>query len=187
MKRITYILFTLLLSSCFYDAVYNFDKEDLAWMEPYDKRDTIIFASEEGMDTMIVDNKTLHDDHNALFVPNEATSVYNANGYIQNVVFHNKAHFECKLMIVKKNEKVMKLYLLFKERALKFVELLWMGLNMMMPLLWMIVIPNLYTMLSIIAIISSGANQKACYSTNIGMEKSIRFTRSYSIRERIEQ
>ena len=60
MKRITYILFTLLLSSCFYDAVYNFDKEDLAWMEPYDKRDTIIFASEEGMDTMIVDNKTLH-------------------------------------------------------------------------------------------------------------------------------
>ena len=122
MKRITYILFTLLLSSCFYDAVYNFDKEDLAWMEPYDKRDTIIFASEEGMDTMIVDNKTLHDDHNALFVPNEATSVYNANGYIQNVVFHDKAHFECKLMIVKKNEKVMELYLLFKERALMFVD-----------------------------------------------------------------
>ena len=50
-----------------------------------------------------------------------------------------------------------------------------MGLNMMMPLLWMIVIPNLYTMLSIIVIISSGANQKACYSTNIGMVKFIRF------------
>ena len=52
MKNIIYILLTLLLSSCFYEAVYNFDKEDLAWMEPYDKRDTIIFASEEGMDTM---------------------------------------------------------------------------------------------------------------------------------------
>ena len=90
--------------------------------DPYEKRDTMIFASEEGMDTMIVDNKTLHDDHNVLFVPDEGTSVYNANGHIQNVVFHNKAHFECELMIVKKNEKVMKLYLLFKERALKFVD-----------------------------------------------------------------
>ena len=74
MKNIPYILLTLLLSSCFYEAVYNFDKEDLAWMEPYDKRDTIIFASEEGVDTMIVDNKTLHDDHNVLFVPDEGTS-----------------------------------------------------------------------------------------------------------------
>ena len=122
MRNKSLILFgTLLFSSCLYKAWYNFEGDDLAWMEPYKERDTVVFASSSGMDTMIVNKVTLNNSH-PLFVPNEGTSVYNANGYIESIMFHNKAHYECELTIVKRKDDLMEVYLLFKERALMFVN-----------------------------------------------------------------
>lgn len=122
MRNKSLILFgTLLFSSCLYKAWYNFEGDDLAWMEPYKERDTVVFASSSGMDTMIVNKVTLNNSH-PLFVPNEGTSVYNAHGYIESIMFHNKAHYECELTIVKRKDDLMEVYLLFKERALMFVN-----------------------------------------------------------------
>jgi len=122
MRNKSLILFgTLLFSSCLYKAWYNFEGDDLAWMEPYKERDTVVFASSSGMDTMIVNKVTLNNSH-PLFVPNEGTPVYNANGYIESIMFHNKAHYECELTIVKRKDDLMEVYLLFKERALMFVN-----------------------------------------------------------------
>lgn len=195
MRNKSLILFgTLLFSSCLYKAWYNFEGDDLAWMEPYKERDTVVFASSSGMDTMIVNKVTLNNSH-PLFVPNEGTSVYNAHGYIESIMFHNKAHYECELTIVKRKDDLMEVYLLFKERALMFV-------NQNELHLTNVVVNGIEyddavivddsnsapgTMLAIVVTISSGANLKDCLNINTIMVKYIRFTRSYHIRERIEQ
>ena len=123
-KFLFVLLGTFLFSSCLYDAVYNLDADELVWLEPYKQRDTVVFVSEEGkgMDTMIVYNKTLYNDHHALFAPNEGTSVYNANGFVESTVFHGTEHFESVVHINKEKEDLMQVYLEFKERCLMFAD-----------------------------------------------------------------
>ena len=124
MKKMLFVFMgTLLFSSCLYEAVYILDADDLEWMEPYKQRDTMVFVSEDcnSMDTMIVDVKRLNNDHHAMFVPNEGTSVYNANGYFECTMFHDTEHFECGLLITKEKEDEMLVHLEFKERVLMFV------------------------------------------------------------------
>lgn len=123
-KFLFVLLGTFLFSSCLYDAVYNLDADELVWLEPYKQRDTVVFVSEQGkdMDTMIVDNKTLYNDHHALFRENEGSSVYTANGFYECTVFHHAGHFECGLLITKQKEDLMQVYLEFKERCLMFAD-----------------------------------------------------------------
>lgn len=123
-KALFFFMGAFSLSSCLYEAVYLLDTNNLIWIEPYEKRDTVLFFSEKskGMDTMIVDNKTLYNDHHALFREDEGTSVYNANGFYECTVFHNAGHFECELLITKEKEDLMQVYLEFKERRLMFAD-----------------------------------------------------------------
>ena len=90
----------LLVSSCQYSAVYTLNNEDLSWMSPYKKGDTVLFVSSDKVDTMIVDEFILHNSPPSI-VPNEGTSIYYANGKIENMFSHQGIHFSSSLFVGK--------------------------------------------------------------------------------------
>lgn len=51
----------LALTSCVYEAVYHLTNEDITWMEAYNQGDSILFSSDQGIDTMIINKKIIHD------------------------------------------------------------------------------------------------------------------------------
>ena len=63
MNKLVLILIpsVLLFTSCIYTAMYHFSNSDLEWLSPYEQGDTVLFSSSEGMDTMIVEEKKMHD------------------------------------------------------------------------------------------------------------------------------
>ncbi len=89
MKKIIYILLTLtLFTSCLYEAMYFLTDKDLEWMAPYEKGDTILFQSSNGMDTMTIDEITLYNDDNP-WRENEGTSVFNGNSTVKYTILHS--------------------------------------------------------------------------------------------------
>ncbi|NLV53192.1 MAG: hypothetical protein GXY64_07990 [Bacteroidales bacterium] len=56
MKRILPILLTsiLLISSCKYTVVHLFSDKELEWMDAYSDGDTILYTSDNVVDTMLV-------------------------------------------------------------------------------------------------------------------------------------
>lgn len=119
MKKIIYtILGTFLLTSCLYDAMYFLSDKDMEWMAPYSTNDTIIFASSRGQDTMIVESKTLHNDHWP-FVQNEGTNMYLGNASIEYSIRHDGELLKGEIVIIKKEEDCLYVGILFGNRHYK--------------------------------------------------------------------
>jgi hypothetical protein len=109
-KILLFFLEALLLSSCFYDAVYNFDKEDLAWMDPYEQGDTVLFKSEHHMDTMFVKEAYLYNS-TSRFMRNEASSVFNANAGFECILRHGNQLIRCRYGFIKRKEDELSVYM----------------------------------------------------------------------------
>ena len=93
MKKGIYILLTItLFTSCMYDAMYFLTDEDLEWMAPYEKGDTILFQSSNGIDTMTIDEITLYNDDNP-WRENEGSSTYMGNSAFKYTIKHSS--FAC--------------------------------------------------------------------------------------------
>ncbi|MBR1519618.1 MAG: hypothetical protein IJ635_00060 [Bacteroidaceae bacterium] len=102
-KAFSLVLSMFLVLSCQYSAVYTLNNEDLSWMSPYKKGDTVLFVSSDKVDTMIVDEFILHNSPPSI-VPNEGTSIYYANGKIENIFFHQGGHFSSSLYVGKEDK-----------------------------------------------------------------------------------
>ena len=109
-KILLFFLEALLLSSCFYDAVYNFDKEDLAWMDPYEQGDTVLFKSGHHMDTMFVKEAYLYNS-TSRFMRNEASSVFNANAGFECILRHGNQLIRCRYGFIKRKEDELSVYM----------------------------------------------------------------------------
>lgn len=82
MKKIVLLLTICLTASCVYKNMYNFEESDLDWMSPYNEGDTIKLDTNIGIDTLIIDTKTLENTNNP-FVPNEGVLWDDYNAYIE--------------------------------------------------------------------------------------------------------
>ena len=110
MKKTIFILLTLLLSSCLYEAMYFLTDEDLEWMAPYEKGDTILFQSSNGMDTMTIDEITLYNDDNP-WRENEGTSVYMGNCFSEFTIRHSGEMIDGCFCVIKKDSIRLGVYL----------------------------------------------------------------------------
>jgi len=119
MKKIVCILLTMtLFASCLYDAMYFLTDKDLEWMAPYKQGDTVLFQSSGGIDTMIVESKTLHNDHWP-FVQNEGTDMYLGNASIKYGIQHDGELLKGDIVIIKKEEDCLYLGIHFGNRHYK--------------------------------------------------------------------
>ena len=119
MRRIWPIsILSILLVSCIYDAMYFLSDKDMEWMAPYSTNDTIIFTSSRGQDTMIVESKTLYNDHWP-FVQNEGTDMYLGNASIKYGIQHGGELLKGDIVIIKKEEDCLYLGIHFGNRHYK--------------------------------------------------------------------
>jgi len=105
-----FFLEALLLSSCFYDAVYNFDSDDLTWLSPYEQGDTVLFKSGHHMDTMFVKEAYLYNS-TSRFMRNEASSVFNANAGFECILRHGNQLIRCRYGFIKRKEDELSVYM----------------------------------------------------------------------------
>lgn len=118
MKKIIYILLTItLFTSCLYEAMYFLTDKDLEWMTPYEKGDTILFQSSNGMDTMTIDEITLYNDDNP-WRENEGTSVYMGNSAFKYTIRHHRETIDGKFLIVKEDSSRLSISLRLNRRHL---------------------------------------------------------------------
>ena len=87
------IIFTLLAIVFLHPFVYwkfsHLSDDDLTWMEPYEERDTVLFSSPSGMDTLVVKEKPLYNSYWP-FVMNEGEdNYYTANGSLKYDIKHD--------------------------------------------------------------------------------------------------
>ena len=115
MKNIPYILLTLLLSSCFYDAMYFLTDKDLEWMAPYEQGDTILFLSSNGIDTMTIDEITLYNDDNP-WRENEGTSTFMGNSSFKYTIRHHDELVDGDFCVFKEDSMRLSLYLNLRRR-----------------------------------------------------------------------
>lgn len=79
MKKILFIISAcLMLISCIYTEITHLSESDLAWMSVYNVNDSVLLASQEEVDTLIILNKTIYNSLNP-FRENEGFSKYKAN------------------------------------------------------------------------------------------------------------
>ena len=106
----------LLLTSCFYDKMYNFDDDELAWMSPYEEGDTILFCSDSGnRDSLIIDYKRINNSKSP-FMQNEGFDVFNAGGIYKSNLIHNHIPLGFEFQISKKGLKSLFIYIFFSDR-----------------------------------------------------------------------
>ena len=105
MKKIIYFLFTIMLfSSCLYEKMSHLSDDDLTWMEPYEERDTVLFSSPSGMDTLVVKEKPLYNSYWP-FVMNEGEdNYYTANGSLKYDIKHDGKSVEGWSFILKEHD-----------------------------------------------------------------------------------
>ena len=116
MKKTIFILLTLaLFSSCLYEAMYFLTDEDLEWMAPYEKGDTILFQSSNGMDTMTIDEITLYNDDNP-WRENEGTSTFMGNSSFMYTIRHSDEVIDGDFCIIKEDSMRLSLYLNLRRR-----------------------------------------------------------------------
>ena len=118
MKKYVFILIpsVVLFTSCIYTAMYHFSNSDLEWLSPYEQGDTVLFSSSEGMDTMIVEEKKMHDYY-LPFMANEASTEMHALGCITNKVKHNGESLSNDLIIVKETADRLRVDFIFYFRS----------------------------------------------------------------------
>ena len=118
MKKSVFILIpsVVLFTSCIYTAMYHFSNSDLEWLSPYEQGDTVLFSSSEGMDTMIVEEKKMHDYY-LPFMANEASTEMHALGCISNEILHKGSFVDNTLVIVKENTNRLRVDYLFDFRG----------------------------------------------------------------------
>ena len=116
MKKTIFILLTLaLFSSCLYEAMYFLTDEDLEWMAPYEKGDTILFQSSNGIDTMTIDEITLYNDDNP-WRENEGTSTFMGNSSFMYTIRHSDEVIDGDFCIIKEDSMRLSLYLNLRRR-----------------------------------------------------------------------
>ena len=115
MKKTIFILLTLLLSSCFYEAMYFLTDKDLEWMAPYEQGDTILFLSSNGIDTMTIDEITLYNDDNT-WRENEGTSTFMGNSSFKYTIRHHDELVDGDFCVFKEDSMRLSLYLNLRRR-----------------------------------------------------------------------
>ena len=115
MKKTIFILLTLLLSSCFYEAMYFLTDKDLEWMAPYEQGDTILFLSSNGIDTMTIDEITLYNDDNP-WRENEGTSTFMGNSSFKYTIRHHDELVDGDFCVFKEDSMRLSLYLNLRRR-----------------------------------------------------------------------
>ena len=107
----------LLLTSCFYDKMYNLDDDELAWMSPYEEGDTILFRSSVSgeYDSLFVNEKIILNSKSPL-VSNLGADVFNASGSFKAKILHNNNQLEFSFLIVKENITDLSVRLHFTDR-----------------------------------------------------------------------
>ena len=116
MKKTIFILLTLaLFTSCLYEAMYFLTDEDLEWMAPYEKGDTILFQSSNGIDTMTIDEITLYNDDNP-WRENEGTSTFMGNCAFKYTMRHHNESFDGDFCVIKEDSMRLSLYLNLRRR-----------------------------------------------------------------------
>ena len=107
------------VTSClYYSEMYNFNEEDIVWMEPYEQGDTILFCSSDELDTMVVEQEILNDSHSP-FAQNEGASIYTANSIFKNKIFHRGDSVRFHFLIVKENDDILTVNFRFNYRDSK--------------------------------------------------------------------
>ncbi len=99
----------VLLTSCFYDKMYNLDDDELAWMSPYEEGDTILFRSSVSgeYDSLFVNEKIILNSKSPL-VSNLGADVFNASGSFEAKILHNNNQLEFRFYIIKENNTELK-------------------------------------------------------------------------------
>ena len=115
MKNIPYILLTLLLSSCLYEAMYFLTDKDLEWMASYEQDDTVLFQSSNGIDTMTIDEITLYNDDNP-WRENEGTSTFMGNSSFKYTIKHHNELVDGDFCVLKEDSMRLSLYLNLRRR-----------------------------------------------------------------------
>lgn len=121
MKKYVFILIpsVVLFTSCIYTAMYHFSNSDLEWLSPYELGDTVLFSSSEGMDTMIVEEKKMHDYY-LPFMANEASTEMHAAGRITYHIHHRGNLLENDIAILKNAHDVLRVCFSFEHRGVIF-------------------------------------------------------------------
>lgn len=103
MKKIL-IIFTsigICITSCIYIKMTHFDRDDLKWMDAYQKKDTILFVSNyNNIDTLCVLNKEVYDSYNPICT-DDVFGTYNAFAELNFVAIHEGDSLKIDLFISK--------------------------------------------------------------------------------------
>ena len=94
MYRIIFFSVALMCAfvSCTYKSVHLLDENDYEWLEAYDDGDTILFESNDGIDTMIV-ARIIHNTPSSIGI--NCFSGFYANGMFDNQILHKGLRYKC--------------------------------------------------------------------------------------------
>ena len=120
-KNVCIFLIMTLFVSCMYEAMYFLTDKDLEWMEPYEKGDTILFQSSNGIDTMTVDEITLYNDDNP-WRENEGTSTFMGNSSLKYTIKHHGEMINGKFLIVKEDSLKMSIAIRLYRRHMSLID-----------------------------------------------------------------
>ena len=99
------LVFTLCLltfSSCFYTKWNRLSAEDKTWMDSYNLGDTVIFASENGVDTLAVTSKRIIDPLFPVRTNEGQSSTFNGSAGYDLTIVHKKKEYKGYMTIIKK-------------------------------------------------------------------------------------
>ena len=98
MYRIIFFSVALMCAfvSCTYKSVHLLDENDYEWLEAYDDGDTILFESNDGIDTMIV-ARIIHNTPSSIGI--NCFSGFYANGMFDNQILHKGLRYKCGLIV----------------------------------------------------------------------------------------
>ena len=122
MKKILYfLLIVMFFTSCIYDKISHLENEELAWMEPYEEGDTILFASSLDVDTMVVEKKKLYNSLSP-FREDEGISTYNANSVFDSTIEHDEVSIHVFFMIFKEHDGRLRVSLTIHRRRFEIED-----------------------------------------------------------------
>ena len=115
MYRIIFFSVALMCAfvSCTYKSVHLLDENDYEWLEAYDDGDTILFESNDGIDTMIV-ARIIHNTPSSIGI--NCFSGFYANGMFDNQILHKGLRYKCGLIVHRILQDSTGLVLSFDER-----------------------------------------------------------------------
>ena len=106
----------LALTSCVYEDVYHLTKEDITWMEAYNQGDRLLFSSGQGIDTMVINKKVIHDIIFPIYSNYNLSNTFKGTADFVFSIYHNGEELCGWIMIQRQCNTASELTLIFDQR-----------------------------------------------------------------------